>query len=196
MRRTMLWAAALFALTLSACGAQEPEKTEAAPAAAETVQETKEESLSQEPEGESAAKETQTQAAASLPVIENADLEVFLDLMGKSADEAAAALGEGRAMTNEEDILINRDYSAELFGHEADVMLSFNLYQYEKDLLELCNISFEDGSLEELKEQLTPILGEGETLSEYSYSWDTDTSNVILAAPFEGTLYIEIALNQ
>lgn len=196
MRKTMLWAAALCALALSACGAPETEKTEAAPAVTK-AQETGEQDVSKEPIKESGQGETQAQnAAVSLPVIEDADLEVFLDLMGKSADEAAAVLGEGRAMTNEEDILINRDYSAQLFGHEADVMMSFNLYQYEKDLLELCNISFEDGSLEEIKEQLTPILGEGEALSEYSYSWDTDTSNVILAAPFEGTLYIEIALNQ
>lgn len=204
MRKTMLWAAALCALMLSACKAEETDKTEVTQAPVETTQalaetnlETEEGGLKEEAEEERADEAGQTQAsAASLPVIENADLEVFLDLMGKSADEVAGAIGEGNAMTNEENILMSRDYSAQMFGHEADVTMSFNLYQYEENLLELCNISFADGSLEELKEQLIPILGEGEELSEFSYSWDTDTSNVILAAPFEGTLYIEISLNQ
>lgn len=204
MRKTMLWAAALCALMLSACKAEETDKTEVTQAPVETTQalaetnlETEEGGLKEEAEEERADEAAQTQAsAASLPVIENADLEVFLDLMGKSADEVAGAIGEGNAMTNEENILMSRDYSAQMFGHEADVTMSFNLYQYEENLLELCNISFADGSLEELKEQLIPILGEGEELSEFSYSWDTDTSNVILAAPFEGTLYIEISLNQ
>lgn len=172
MRSKLLLSAVILTAALSACNA----KTEATfPTAAA--------------QAKSPAPTDNTKAEATSP-----DLMTITELMGKQDEEVVAVFGEGEAMKNEEGFLLYRDYTIPVLGDPADVSLKFNMYDYGKNKLESCTINFQENDLEKYKEEMIPLFGEPEVLSEASYSWESGNSVLILASPYGDAPYIEISL--
>ena len=175
----------LLALT----GCQSPSQ-ETAPAASEASETT-------------AAQQTDPEAATSTVQAEsetlsqtNVDLKALTDLVGKADSEVTALLGQGEEMQNGDGLLLDRSYTLSLLGENADVSLSFNLYQEGSDLLEQAVINLGQSDLSEYAQTLTQLFGEPTESYEKSYIFVSDGKTLILADPYGDGAYIEISLEE
>ena len=166
----------VLALALSACGSTAPSKAApntAAPTAA----------VSAAP----SANADKPQGTAEVSI------KTLVELIGKKDADVVAVLGEGTPSLNEEGVIIDREYSFKLFNEDVIANLSFNMYTEGEDKLELCTLHLNNVSLDGYRDELTAVLGKPIESSERSYSYETDTTTVILANPYD-LPYIEIAV--
>ena len=121
--------------------------------------------------------------------------ESSIDLVGKSDAEVTAVLGQGKEMKNSEGILLERDYTLPILGENADVSLSFNLYQEGAGLLEQAVINLGQADLDEYAQTLTQLFGEPTEKYEKSYFFVSGNKTLVLADPYDDGAYIEISVD-
>ena len=126
-----------------------------------------------------------------LDVYKRQDLIGLTDLVGKSDAEVTAVLGQGKEMKNSEGILLERDYTLPILGENADVSLSFNLYQEGAGLLEQAVINLGQADLDEYAQTLTQLFGEPTEKYEKSYFFVSGNKTLVLADPYDDGAYIE-----
>ena len=119
-----------------------------------------------------------------------------MELIGKSDSNVVSVLGEGDPLTNDDSVLLNRDYTLSLFNEDVSVSLAFNLYQHKANLLDQCTIHLTKPDLDGYKKILVGLLGTPSETYEKSYFFETSTATVLLADPFDDVPYIEISPNK
>ena len=143
-----------------------------------------------------------TQAAAvvqsenEMPSQSSIDLKSLTDLVGKSDSQVTAVLGQGEEMKNGEGLILDRTYTLPLMGENANVTLTFNLYQEGSDILEQAVINLGQSDIEDYAETLTQLFGEPTETYEKSYFFVSDNKTLVLADPYGDGASIEISLGE
>ncbi len=147
----------------------------------------------------------QTSTEATTPTVQtenettsqtNVDLKGLVDLVGKPDSEVTAVLGQGEEMKNGEGLLLERNYTLPLLEENANVSLSFNLYQEGANLLEQVVINLGQSDLNEYAQTLTQLFGEPTETYEKSYFFVSDDKTLVLADLYDDGAYIEISLGE
>ena len=124
------------------------------------------------------------------------DLKELTDLVGKTDSEVTAVLGQGEEMKNGEGLILERSYTLPLLGEDADVSLTFNLYQEGADLLEQATVNLGQSSLDDYAQSLTQLFGEPTETYEDSYFFVSGNKTLVLADPYGDGAYIEISAGE
>lgn len=139
-----------------------------------------------------AAQEESEAASKSASV----DLKVLTGLVGKSDSEVTAVLGQGEEMKNGDGLILERGYTLPLLGENANVSLSFNLYQEGANVLEQAVINLGQSDLSEYAQTLTQLFGEPTETYEKSYFFVSGGKTLTLADPYGDGAYIEISMGE
>lgn len=187
----------LCLLTLSGCSSISLGTSAAASAVSENT------SVAKTSADTQAAAETdqETTAAAvqsenEMPSQSSIDLKSLTDLVGKSDSQVTAVLGQGEEMKNGEGLILDRTYTLPLMGENANVTLTFNLYQEGSDILEQAVINLGQSDIEDYAETLTQLFGEPTETYEKSYFFVSDNKTLVLADPYGDGASIEISLGE
>lgn len=179
--------ASLCLLALPGCqiGSKEP----AASSAAET---SAAETSAKAPQTSTEAAQTENEPSSQADM----DLKGLAALVGKPDSEVTAALGQGEEMKNGEGHILERDYTMPILGEDADVSLSFNLYQDGADLLEQAVVTLGQSDLDEYAQAMTELFGEPSETYENSYFFVSGDKTLVLADPYGDGAYIEISAGE
>ena len=99
-------------------------------------------------------------------------------------------------MKNGEGLILDRTYTLPLMGENANVTLTFNLYQEGSDILEQAVINLGQADIEDYAETLTQLFGEPTETYEKSYFFVSDNKTLVLADPYGDGASIEISLGE
>lgn len=197
----------LCLLALSGCSSS-PQKTTAAFAETAAVEETSSEAAAKAVQQTTAAATkavVQTTAAAATAAAQtesktvsqsNVDLKSLTDMVGKSDSEVTALLGQGEEVRNEAGLILDRTYALSILGENANVSLTFNLYQEGSNILEQAVISLGQSDIKEYAKTLTQLFGEPTETYEKSYFFASGSKTLVLADPYGDGAYIEISLGE
>lgn len=198
MNFKFLLLATLCTIVLSACGTQSPSNTNLD---SSSDPETTTESNNSNGTEASTFSQATTKTSVSETVFEKndkntVDFKTLMELIGKSDSNVVSVLGGGDPLTNDDSVLLNRDYTLSLFNEDVSVSLAFNLYQHKANLLDQCTIYLTKPDLDGYKKILVGLLGTPSETYEKSYFFETSTATVLLADPFDDVPYIEISPNK
>ena len=196
MKLKLILFCTLCTVSLAACqnisfSSAKQESSSAASEAEQSSATQKEEKTSSADSQAETADETNTSVDTAPTVV---DFQNILDLMGKKDAEVVSVLGEGTPMILDDSTLINRDYTLFLFDENVTATMHFNLYQEGSDKLEQCTINLTERKLEDYEKLLEEILGKPTETYEKSYFFSDETSDIVLANPYDDEPYIEITL--
>ena len=184
--------ASLCLLALPGC--QISSKEPAASSAAETfaAETSAAETSAEAPQTSAEAAQTENESSSQADM----DLKGLAALVGKPDSEVTAALGQGEEMKNGEGHILERDYTMPILGEDADVSLSFNLYQDGADLLEQAVVTLGQSKLDEYAQAMTELFGEPSETYENSYFFVSGDKTLVLADPYGDGAYIEISAGE
>lgn len=196
MKLKLILFSALCAVSLAACQnlplpSAGQESSSAASEAEQSSAAQKEEKTSSADSQAETSDETNTSVDTAPTVV---DFQNILDLMGKKDAEVVSVLGEGDPVENDDSTILNREYTLSLFDEDATVIMHFNLYHEGSDELEQCTINLSKKELEDYEKILEDILGKPTETYEKSYFFADETSDIVLANPYDDEPYIEITL--
>ncbi|HIX25108.1 MAG TPA: Ice-structuring protein [Candidatus Lachnoclostridium avicola] len=177
----------LCLLALPGCQSR-PQETSAAPTVASET------TAAQPDSGKTSTESAQNESKS--PSESSVDLKELTDLVGKTDSEVTAVLGQGEEMKNGEGLILERSYTLPLLGEDADVSLTFNLYQEGADLLEQATVNLGQSSLDDYAQSLTQLFGEPTETYEDSYFFVSGSKTLVLADPYGDGAYIEISAGE
>lgn len=171
-----------------------PETT--ASAAAKAVQQTTAAATKAVVQTTAAAATAAAQAESKTVSQSSVDLKSLTDMVGKSDSEVTALLGQGEEVRNEAGLILDRTYALSILGENANVSLTFNLYQEGSNILEQAVISLGQSDIKEYAKTLTQLFGEPTETYEKSYFFASGSKTLVLADPYGDGAYIEISLGE